>query len=662
MATEIDMQAMFAQNGRSEAAARERMAARLTTDRMPKTAASTGSWIDWNVEQSWLGQPWDNTKIPLKKLEQMRRDPILAFGLMFCKVPLVRAPWYIQSSDPKVAAAVDGALRDVYGRFILAYTNSFDFGFSPMVKRFEYDEKPDWTYIPKDDPKGEETPVWTDNVVHPVVWKPFTPLNPRRCKPHWDSKGQFNGIDFNNQSAMSPFFTSGYSAANNWTGDAQTRVADVPLDWALWATNEKDSVFDNYWGYPRLGYAYRLWWEYWHRFNIASRAFEKWGDPPVMVFHPDDPLAVDGGDSINYTSEALALAESLRSGANVAMPSSVVSSLEDGKATNVREWYMEQMKTDVNFAGFTASFEYLDVMKLRAMMVPEQALIEGSGGTSSRNVAATNMDSFQESQAVVKTQIDEHINRWIIPQFVELNFGKDAAKAKIVTTGFESQDMETMREVVQLIGQRQPLSMVDLRQVFKQLGVPTVTAKEFNKRLAAEAVIAETQAKAPPVPAQSGNTKGFAGVDEHGVYYEQRDRVVIPESRIPYVVERVDELPNLGENGPPAYFSAEDRTLYIRKDADLEEARGYMLGFMADKLTDGGEKKPEGVALELIVSEMKNITRRFDEFQNRETKVSVELNNQPRRTVKEQELVRDEAGNLVSIKTVEEDVADDEEK
>src|SRR5688572_25689199 len=86
-------------------------AARLVNDRKPSTAMSSTSWVNWGAEQDFLGQPWDSTRIPLTKLEQMRRDPILAFGLMFVKVPLIRAPWYIKSADPRVAAAVDASLR-----------------------------------------------------------------------------------------------------------------------------------------------------------------------------------------------------------------------------------------------------------------------------------------------------------------------------------------------------------------------------------------------------------------------------------------------------------------------------------------------------------------------------------------------------------------------
>ena len=40
-------------------------------------------------------------------------------------------------------------------------------------------------------------------------------------------------------------------------------------------------------------------------------------------------------------------------------------------------------------------------MKLRSVWVPEQAFIEGEGGTSSRNVAAQMAEIFIESQALL---------------------------------------------------------------------------------------------------------------------------------------------------------------------------------------------------------------------------------------------------------------------
>lgn len=627
--------------------ARRRTAARLTQDRKPTTAASTGTWVNWASEEAYLGQPWDTTRIPLAKLEQMRRDPILAFALMFVKVPLIRAPWYIKCADPKIASAVDASLRRIYGRFVLAYTNSFDYGFSPMVKRFTYEDNPDWTYVEKDDPFGEEQLVWTDKTVKPLVWKPFTALNPRGATPHWNSKGEFNGIDFTgaqSPNAMSSFGTSGYPT--NWgrTG-GQKRIPDVALDWALWATNDKDSVFGSYWGYPRIGPAYRFWWAYWYRFGVSDRAFEKWGDPPVVVFHPNDPLAVGtDGLAIDHTSEALALAESLRGGANVAMPSSVVTGLDE-KATNVREWWMEQMEVKTNFSSINEIFEYLDVQKLRAVLVPEQALIEGKGGTSSRNVAATFGDLFAESQAVVKTEIDDHLNRFVIPQFVELNFGPNAPRAEIVTTGFESSDVESMREVVRLLGQRKTLSMVDEREIFERLGLPTVSRKEMNRRLA-EAAVEVEEGTPPKIEAGQGSNE-FSGINDEGRYYGARERIVLgAHSNTPYVVERVDELP-ISAEAPAAYFSVEDRTLYVRKDADPDAVKGYVLEILASKAVDADSPLPEE-GLTALLSQFQQLDAKMTELSEKDGQINVELVQQPRPPM-DLEFERNESGLITRV-------------
>lgn len=637
----------LAENGTDEKAL-GRMRDRLVQDRKPQTAASTGTWVDWDREASILGQPWDSTKIPLSKLALMRRDPILAFGLMFVKVPLIRAPWYIKCSDPRIASAVDASLRKIYGRFILAYTNAFDFGFSPIVKRFKYDEKPDWTFIPKDNALAEEELVWTDNVVKPIVWKPFTALNPQRCVPHWNSKGEFNGIDFRQSGLGSPFFTSGYPVTNGGQIN-QKRLPDVALEWALWATNEKDSEFGSLWGYPRIGHAYRFWWSYWHKFGVADRAFEKWGDPPVIVYHPNDTTAVDAnGDPINYTSEALALAESLRSGANVAMPSSVVSS-GDEKPTSVREWQAEQMEVKTDFDGINTSFEYLDVQKLRAVMVPEQALVEGKGGTSSRNVASTFGDLFQESQAVVKQEIDDHLNRWVIPQFVDLNFGPTAARAEIVTTGFDPVDVETMREVVRLIGQRKLLSIVDDRKLLERLGMPTVSRKEMNERLARVAI--ETEEGDPPEVEAVQGADESAGVNDRGKYYAPRERIVLDSGK-PFYIERVDQMP-LGQHGKKACYLRDEKTLIVHNDTTDDELQGYLLQLLSQEATDDGRKSPSDGQVKKIFDEFNKFKQQLKEEREEDRRVVIELAERARK--KRSKIVRDDQNFITEIREVEEE-------
>lgn len=491
--------------------------ARLAAANMgPSTASSTSRWApdDWPTR----GRAFDAQHVTLRDLEQMRRDPMIAFGLMFIKVFLARAPWYIKSQDAQIAGFVDAALRRIYGRFILQYCGSLDFGYQGLVKNFERTNV-DWVYADPNDPEGKELPVWTSSA-QPLIWKPFTPLNPRKCQPHFNRAGNFDGISL--LSYASPFATPSTS---------RSQVPDIPLDWALWITNEKDSVFGSLWGYPRSAYAYRYWWAYWYRFGLADRAFERWADPPIIAYHPVDVVPGPDGRLRDFTNEGLALAEKLRSGANVSLPSEAVESIVEGRTLNLRKWELKQLDTTVNFDALNETFGYLDVAKLRSLMVPEQAFLEGQGGTSSRNVAATLGDVFEEQQAVIKAEIDDQINRYLIPQLVEANFGPNAPSAEIVTTGFDQADLDTARAVIQAFAQNDPsrLSSLDFRKLAQRLGLPVLNPSAAHKQ-AEEIAKAAAAAGPPKTPAKDGN----AGVNSKGLYYdaEGQERIDLGDGEV----------------------------------------------------------------------------------------------------------------------------------
>lgn len=492
---------------------------KVIRDKGPSTRESSDRWVAWAKEESYLGQPFNANTIPISKLEQMQRDPILAFGLMFIKVPLIRAPWYIKSEDPQRASFIDNALRRIYGRFILSYTNSLSFGYSPMVKRFET-MVPDWTYIEKSDIEGVEKPVWEDKSVEAIVWRPFLSLNPRHSTPKWSAKGEFNGIQYSTISSNSVF--NFLPPENNQT--------NIPADRAMWATNEKDSVFGSIYGYPRLGYAYRFWWSYWYKFGLADRAYEKWADPPVMVWHPANDGISNDGEDVNFGAAALATAEQLRAGANVAMPTSIATSGLDDRGTHFKEWDIEQLESKANFDALSEMFKYLDIQKLRAMMVPEQALIEGN--SSARNTAQAFGDIFQESQSVIMQEIDDQINRYMIPQLLELNFGPGGPTCTKVTTGFDPADIETMRTVVGAFANKSgEILDVDMREMLARMGLPLLTKEEaINKQQAIDErsnlmntqvlknKVLEASLKGHKPPATFAED-GFVGVDENGNYY-----------------------------------------------------------------------------------------------------------------------------------------------
>lgn len=449
-----------------------------------------GNWKDVSDQ---LGSPFEVERIPLSKLRQMRRDPMLGFGLSFIKTPHVRAKWFINAKDSngpnaQVAAHLDHDLRRIYASLVIQNTNMLDFGFQAIAKRFEF-RQPAGTYIEIDSNTGEQTekPIWSGGSIEPIAWKPFVALRPEGVEPVWNNKGEFDGITYSPADANTALGVS--TSAGGAGGSDQESQYKIDLAHALWVTNERDATFGSVYGYPRLGYAYRYWWSYWFRWAIADRAFERKADPSVLVRYPEgyfvDPLT---GIETSYQEYALEMGSRMRSGGVIALPSEPYEDA-NGRGT-LRQWDIDFTKDAVNFDPFDKSFEYLDVQKLRSLFIPEQAFLEGKGGTSSRNVAAEMGNSFLESQAVLSAQIQQTINRYLIPQWIAVNypeFATNGGTAEIVVQGFADEDTEFMRQLVQLLGQQEAgakeiMKLVDLQKVLSDRGTPIVPWAEQQRR------------------------------------------------------------------------------------------------------------------------------------------------------------------------------------
>jgi hypothetical protein len=524
----------------------------------PTTELSTGRWVRWEQVESTLGQPFDVTKIPLSKLHQMRRDPMIAFGLLFCKVPLIRARWYIKSENAQISAFVDNALRSIYPRFIYGWTNCYDFGYSGLEKRFEQ-AKPDWVYF---DGTGEtEKPVWPENNIDALIWKPFSTLAPDSIEPHWNDDGEFDGIDY---------FSPTYGTVRRFPGEEENSgEADIPVEKALWVTNEKDSVFGSLWGFPRIAYAYRYWWSYWYRWALADRHFEKDADPSAIVYYPPEISEDRDGNEIDMQTVALNLGENARSGSTIALPSDTVMA-DDGRVMNLRKWEIKFLEGNSNFTAFDQTFEYLDIAKLRSVMVPEQSLLEGRGGTSSRNVAEQLGDILFEAQAISMGQIDNDLNRYVIPQLVEANFGP-GHKVEKVTTGFSDQDVEMAKQIVQLFGQSDPtLLEVNTREILQQMGIPLLSPVEVEKRK--KEIQKEAENSKPP---EIKPRKGFAGVNQWGTYQADKPKVQMGEGTYPFTIQLVSDL-IYQEQPRQAFYNKQTNSLLLDEKITRKYANSVM--------------------------------------------------------------------------------------
>jgi hypothetical protein len=473
-------------------------------------------YSSWRDVADQLGDPFEREKIPISKLRQMRRDPMLAFGLSFIKVPHVRARWFVNAvgnngPNPQIAAHLDENLRRIYASFVMQFLNSLDFGFQAIATRFEF-RVPSGTYIDNGtDGSSEPTEkaIWSEGGIQPIAWKTFVPLRPEGVEPVWDTgTGEFMGIEYTPTSTSTGGGSGGASNTSGGAGGSnQEQTYKIDLPHSLWVTNEKEQNFGSVFGYPRTGYAYSYWWSYWFRWAIADRAFERKADPSVLVYHPEGEFVnEDTGETMSYSEYALLMGERMRSGGVIALPSQVYED-SNGRGT-IREWEIDFTKDAVNFDPFDKSFEYLDVQKLRSLFIPEQAFLEGKGGTSSRNVAKEMGQSFVESQAVLSKAIAFHINQYLIPQWLAANYpefvANEGGSAEIVIQGFGDEDTDFMLQMLTLIGQQESgaselMKYIDIQKILDDRGIPIVSFGQQQSR--EQAIIAQQQAQVgPPGP------------------------------------------------------------------------------------------------------------------------------------------------------------------
>jgi hypothetical protein len=192
---------------------------------------------NWRAVADQLGDPFEKERIPLSKLRQMRRDPMLGFGLSFIQTPHVRARWHIKAiggQNPEqaaqVAAHADENWRASTARYVAQFMNSLIFGFQAIAKRFEF-RIPSGTYVTTSD-AGENSGAAdlvrgrspTDRVE--ALRRSAT----RRRRAVWDKgTGEFFGIEYTPNGASSGSGQSQGGGAPGGTGASQT-------SWRRWRT------------------------------------------------------------------------------------------------------------------------------------------------------------------------------------------------------------------------------------------------------------------------------------------------------------------------------------------------------------------------------------------------------------------------------------------
>jgi hypothetical protein len=513
----------------------QRLREDLLRDQAP-SARSRTNYFDPSVFVGRHGRPYSSRRIPIATLMEMRTDAIMRFAQMVALVSIFTAKWKIESSSARKASFIDNALRRIIGRLIIQYFESWNMGYQAMVKEFGL-MVPGWTYIDVGADGGPRSvPVWDEGGYPALVWEPFVPLRPNAVAPVWTAGGAFNGIAIAKSGAsgaysipMVPFADGDFLDVPahinaNFTNDDETKTK-VDVTHSLWAVNERDSQWGSIWGFPRLAYAYPFWWGYQMTFGILQRAVERHGDPTIVVSYPMGSSNVSGKEVPNQQI-AFSIAERARSGSVLAVPSEVWG--EDmATANQAVKWKIEYLQPSADFDKLVRVLEYYDVMRFRSMMVSELSLAEGSGGSSSRNVAEVTGLRTAEAQIFAQAELDELINRYMIPQLSDANFPELANEpARKVTQAFGADEAalaaDLLRSFANSDADKLPLDKPALLRRFQIDTLEGEALDQWTENLAKQA----EQSTPPPTPAEPG---GAAGVTDTGFYYQAPEHIQLAE-------------------------------------------------------------------------------------------------------------------------------------
>lgn len=407
---------------------------------------------DWqqNTMAKYIGD-YNPDEIPLNTYDRMRWDGQLRLGLMTIKMPIMSRSFWVNCEDKDIGAFVYQNMKEIWRPYIKSVLTGLDFGFAPHEKVWEIAEN----Y------RVVNTKDKVDYTGDFIKYKSLKDLCQKTITMDYSDMMKFKGF---------------------WQNKDRSNAAYIKASKAFVFTYDKE--WGNIYGWSRLKPAYNYWYTYWILDAWHERWLQKRGIPPVIVKYPigKSQTATSGGTPVFKDNQEIA-----RDAAKSLQPDSIVTIPSDEMKTQsgrTGSWGVETLIDNTRIDAFVEAKEALDIRKLRAILVPERAVTQDTS-TGSFKMAESHIWIMMESLKGLIGDIAEHTNQFLIPQLVEVNFGKNAPKAEIqieeIGRELTSALFEIYLGLVQA-GKAYP----GVKKIEELLNIPSETEEERKEREARE--------------------------------------------------------------------------------------------------------------------------------------------------------------------------------
>jgi len=404
----------------------------------------------WGTYGYWLGDPerrygrlQSARNIPAHTKLEMLRDPVIAMTMGFIGATLVKARRVVECTDEGKRRFFEAMFRKWEQEFVLQASMAVALGSCGLIKRFAF-ERPQPMEI-------DAAPVWTAAAT-PYIVKGFDAVYPLGTSPKFDNKGrEFLGIE--------------------------TQDGTVDVFYSLWLTLGQARAFGAYGGSGRLENIYKHWWIKNFGWDLYLVWLQKNANPAVLAEYPP------GKDSAGKSHQAIALGtgDSLRSGATVAVPSSVYSTVDQmsdtERVTTVKKWAVSFLESSNRVTQFHEIENQCDDKIALGMLVPPQAIMNVTGGDLGGPTSADKLTDLAATLLLMEAaDVDRHVNDYVFPAVERANFAPGSPRVRVRTTGLARDDRAMLFEIVKVLLGRMGADTgeFDLGEALRRLDMPVM--------------------------------------------------------------------------------------------------------------------------------------------------------------------------------------------
>lgn len=420
----------------------------------PRTSAPGVQHQFWGIYGYWLGDAerrygrlQSSRNIPAHTKLEMLRDPVIAMAMGFIGATLVKAKRVIECTDESKQRFFEAMFQKWEQEFILQAAMAVALGSCGLIKRFAF-ETPQPAEI-------GAAPVWTAAAT-PYIITGFDAVYPVSSSPKFDNKGRvFQGIE--------------------------TPDGAVDVFYSLWLTLGQARAFGAYGGSGRLENVYKHWWIKNFGWDLYLVWLQKNANPAVKVEHPP------GKDSKGKSHQATAIAtgDSLRSGATVAVPSSVYKTVDqlsgDERMAAVKKWTVEFLESSSRVGQFNEMENQCDDKIALGMLLPPQMIMDVTGGDLGGPTSADKLMELAEALLLMEAaDVDRHVNDYVFPAVERANFAPNSPRVRVRTTGLAKDSRVWLFEIVKTLLGRMggDTGGFDLGEALRRLDMPVAAQGE----------------------------------------------------------------------------------------------------------------------------------------------------------------------------------------